>query len=113
MSEEFEINDIHSTFDFKGYLFKLLSYWPLFIISLAIAFGIAYLINVRMLPVYQQKTMISIKDDQNPFFTTNTSLTFNWGGTTDKVNTSVITLKSRSHNEKVVDRLQYYLTYLK
>ena len=113
MSEEFEINDIYSTFDFKGYLFKLISYWPLFLISLVIAFGIAYWINVRMLPVYQQKTMISIKDDQNPFFTTNTSLTFNWGGTTDKVNTSVITLKSRSHNEKVVDRLQYYLTYLK
>ena len=55
--------------------------------------------------------MISIKDDQNPFFTSNTSLTFNWGGTTDKVNTAIITLRSRTHNEKVVERLQYYLNY--
>ncbi|MCW9037831.1 MAG: sugar transporter, partial [Altibacter sp.] len=113
MSEEFEIQEVSTTFDFKGFLVKLLSYWPLFLISLAICFGIAYYINVRKLPVYQMSNMISIKDDQNPFFTTNTSLTFNWGGTTDKVNTAVITLKSRSHNEKVVDRLRYYLTYLK
>lgn len=113
MNEDFDINDINYTFDFKGYLFKLLSYWPMFVTSLAIAFGVAYWNNVRMLPIYQQKTMISIKDDQNPFFTSNTSLTFNWGGTTDKVNTAIITLKSRSHNEKVVDRLQYYLSYLR
>ncbi len=59
------------------------------------------------------ENLVSIKDDQNPFFTTNTSLTFNWGGTTDKVNTAVITLQSRSHNEEVVERLQYYLSYLK
>src|SRR5690606_35640449 len=59
------------------------------------------------------ENMVSIKDDQNPFFTSNTSLTFNWGGTTDKVNTAVITLQSRSHNEKVVERLQYYMDYLR
>src|SRR5690606_3008953 len=59
------------------------------------------------------ENMVSIKDDQNPFFTSNTSLTFNWGGTTDKVNTAVITLQSRSHNEEVVERLQYYMTYLR
>jgi uncharacterized protein involved in exopolysaccharide biosynthesis len=111
MNEEFDINEIQSTFDIKGFLFKLLSHWPLFLISLAIAFGIAYYINVRKLPIYKMENMISIKDDQNPFFTTNTSLTFNWGGTTDKVNTAIITLKSRSHNEEVVKRLQYYLTY--
>ena len=113
MSEEFEINDIHATFDFKRFLVKLLSYWPLFLISLAISFSIAYYINIRKLPVYKMDTTISIKDDQNPFFTSNTSLTFNWGGTTDKVNTAVITLKSRSHNEKVVDQLQYYINYQK
>ena len=110
MSEDFEIKEqLHQTFDLKGFLFKLLSYWPLFLFCLAIAFGIAYCINVRKLPIYRIANTISIKDDQNPFFTTNTSLTFNWGGTTDKVNTAIITLRSRTHNEKVVDRLQYYV----
>ena len=113
MSEEFEINETHTTFDFKGFLFRLLHHWPLFLVSLVIAFSIAYYINVRKLPIYQMENMVSIKDDQNPFFTSNTSLTFNWGGTTDKVNTAVITLQSRSHNEKVVERLQYYMDYLR
>ncbi|HBR55625.1 MAG TPA: sugar transporter, partial [Flavobacteriaceae bacterium] len=111
MSDDFNINEVQVNFDFKGFLFKLLSYWPLFVISLAIAFGVAYYINVRKLPSYKMDTLITIKDDQNPFFTTNTSLTFNWGGTTDKVNTSVVTIRSRSHNEEVVDKLQYYVNY--
>ena len=113
MSEEFELLESHTAFDFKGFLFKLLSYWPLFLISLAIGFGIAYSVNVRKLPVYQLDTLISIKDDQNPFFTSNTSLTFNWGGTTDKVNTATISLMSRTHNERVVDHLQFYINYYK
>ena len=111
MSEEFDISEVHTTFDFKGFLFKLLRFWPLFVISLGIAFAIARYINVRKLPVYRLSNLVSIKDDQNPFFTSNTSLTFNWGGTTDKVNTSVITLRSRTHNEKVVERLQFYVDY--
>src|SRR5690606_9029250 len=113
MSEDFEINERHTTFDFKGYLSRVLAHWPLFLLSLIIAFSVAYYVNVRKLPIYLIENMVAIKDDQNPFFTTNTSLTFNWGGTTDKVNTAIITFKSRSHNEKVVEKLQYYLTYLK
>lgn len=113
MSEEFETNEAGTTFDFKGFLIRLLRNWPLFLIFLAITFSIAYYINVRKLPVYLIENLVSIRDDQNPFFTSNTSLVFNWGGTSDKVNTSVITLRSRSHNEKVVERTQYYLTYLR
>ena len=113
MSEDLDINDAHTTFDLKGFLFKLVRFWPLFVVSLGIAFATARYINVRKLPVYQMSNLVSIKDDQNPFFTSNTSLTFNWGGTTDKVNTSVITLRSRTHNEKVVQRLQFYINYQK
>ena len=113
MSDEFEINESHTTFDFKGFLFKLWRHWPLFLVALAIAFAIAYFINIRKQAIYLIENVISIKDDQNPFFTSNTSLTFNWGGTTDKVNTAIITLQSRSHNEKVVELLQYYTNYLK
>ena len=49
MSEEFEINETHTTFDFKGFLFRLVHHWPLFLVSLIIAFSIAYYINVRKL----------------------------------------------------------------
>jgi hypothetical protein len=78
MSEEFDIQEVQSTFDFKGFLYKLLAHWPLFLITMAIGLGIAYYINVRKLPVYTMTNLVSIKDDQNPFFTTTTSLTFNW-----------------------------------
>ncbi|HET8885479.1 MAG TPA: polysaccharide biosynthesis tyrosine autokinase [Salinimicrobium sp.] len=111
--EEFEIGELGQNFDFKGFIFRILSYWKLFLLSLIIAFGVAYYINVRKLPIYGMSNLISIKDDQNPFFTSNTSLTFNWGGTTDKVNTAIIALRSRSHNEEVVERLQYYISYEK
>ncbi|MDZ4331383.1 MAG: sugar transporter, partial [Flavobacterium sp.] len=37
---------------------------------------------------------------------------FNWGGTSDQVQNISTTLQSRSHNELVVDKLQYYINYL-
>jgi len=64
MDEDFDIKDSGSFFDFKGFLFKVLSFWPLFIICLVIAYSIAYYINVRKQPIYSLSTKISIKDDQ-------------------------------------------------
>ncbi|HJY12220.1 MAG TPA: hypothetical protein VJ304_05490, partial [Flavobacterium sp.] len=58
------------------------------------------------------QTMISIKEESNPFFTSNTSLVFNWGGISDRVNGISTILQSRSHNELVVSKLQYYIDYL-
>lgn len=112
MEEDFEISESNIHFDFKGFIVKIFSYWYLFVISILIGLSIAYLINVRKQPIYQVKSLITIKDDQNPFFTTNTSLSFNWGGVSDKVNTVVTTLRTRTHNEKVVTRLHYYIQYL-
>ncbi|MAZ28809.1 MAG: sugar transporter [Cytophagaceae bacterium] len=113
MDDGFEIKDQQNFFDFRGFLIKLLNWWPLFLICLAAALYVAYYINVRKLTVYRMSNMITVKDDQNPFFTSNTSLTFNWGGTTDKVQTAMILLKSRSHTEKVVEELQFCTDYLK
>ena len=112
MEDEFEIKDLQNFFDFRGFLLKVLSWWPLFVVCIGIAYYIAYYKNVRRQTVYRMSNMITVKDDQNPFFTSNTSLTFNWGGTTDKVQTAIILLRSRSHNEDVVEKLQFYVDYL-
>src|SRR5690606_5201586 len=112
MQEYFEFEKFNTNFDFRGFVLKLLSFWPVFLISLGLALGIAYYINVRKLAEYQISSLISVKDNNNPFFTSNTSLTFNWGGTTDKINTAIVTLRSRSHNEKVVQQLQFFKEYL-
>ena len=113
MTEEFEVSESASNFDIKKFLFRALSYWKLFLLLLAIGFFFVYQKNIREEFSYRLGTKISVEDDSNPLFTSNASLTFNWGGVTSKIQTMIVTLKSRSHHEKVVDRLEYYKTYLK
>ncbi|WPO79537.1 polysaccharide biosynthesis tyrosine autokinase [Flavobacterium sp. KACC 22761] len=110
--KDFSIFENQSSFDFKGLLLKILSYWKWFLISLVIAFTIAYQVNIRKEKIYGMQTLISIKEESNPFFTSNTSLVFNWGGISDQVNGITTILQSRSHNELVVSKLQYYIDYL-
>jgi succinoglycan biosynthesis transport protein ExoP len=110
--KDFSIFENHSSFDFKGFLLKIASYWKWFLVSLIVAFTIAYQVNIRKEKIYGMQTMISIKEESNPFFTSNTSLVFNWGGISDQVNGISTILQSRSHNELVVDKLQFYIDYL-
>ena len=110
--KDFSIFEDQSGFDFKGFLLKIGSYWKWFILSLIITFTIAYQVNIRKEKIYGMETLIAVKEENNPFFTSNTSLVFNWGGTSDQVQTISTTLQSRSHNELVVDKLQFYISYL-
>ena len=110
--KDFSIFEAETGFDFKGFLIKIGSYWKWFLLSLAITFTIAYQVNIRKEKIYGMETVISVKEETNPLFTSNTSLVFNWGGTSDQVQTIGTTLQSRSHNELVVDKLQYYISYL-
>jgi succinoglycan biosynthesis transport protein ExoP len=110
--KDFSIFETQSGFDFKGFLIKTGSYWKWFLLSLMITFTIAYQVNIRKENIYAMETVISVKEETNPLFTSNTSLVFNWGGTSDQVQTIGTTLQSRSHNELVVDKLQYYIGYL-
>ena len=110
--KDFAIFENQVNFDFKGFLIKIGSYWKWFLISLLMTFTIAYQVNIRKEKIYGIETLISVKEESNPLFTSNTSLVFNWGGTSDQVQTIATTLQSRSHNELVVDKLQFYINYL-
>src|SRR5690606_1454235 len=115
MNEEHDIEYSQprgTTFDFKGYLFKALNLWKLVLVSVGVALIIAYLINVRKQNVYKLNSLISVESEQNPFFTANTSISFNWGGVSGKVGKVMTSIKTRNHNEKVVDSLQFYMNYL-
>ena len=112
-TKDFNFFESHNSFDFKGFLFRIIGYWKWFLLSLIITFVYAYNVNIRKESMYGMESLIVVEDQNNPFFTSNTSLVFNWGGTSDKVQTIITTLKSRSHNEVVVDKLQYYIKYLK
>jgi polysaccharide biosynthesis transport protein len=112
-TKDFSFFETQNAFDFKAFFNRLLGYWYWFLICLLITFTIAYQVNVRKEKIYGISTTIAYKEENNPFFTANTSLVFNWGGTSDQVQTLITTIKSRSHNEIVVDKLNYYIEYLK
>jgi len=112
--EELDFSNPNAYFDFKSFLNRIISHWYVFLIFVLIGLGIAYYVSVRKLPIYSMSSLISINEDSNPLFTnSNTSLTFNWGGQSSKTGATVTTLKTRTHNERVVKNLQYYLQYLK
>lgn len=111
--KDFTILETQNSFDFKGFLAKLISYWKWFVLCLIITFTVAYQVNIRKEKIYGMETLIVVKDENNQLFSSNTSLVFNWGGTSDKVQTVITTLKSRSHNEIVVRNLQFYINYYK
>ena len=115
MEEEFDVTESQTalSFDFKAFLFKVFSYWKLFILFIGIGVFIVYQQNIRTQQSYRLGTQISIEEESNPLFTSTTSLTFNYGGVSGKVQTLLTSLKSRSIHEKVVDNLQFYITYLK
>lgn len=111
-SKDFSFFENQNSFDFKGFLIKTGSYWRWFIFGLIFCLTVAHQINIRKQKIYSLETTIAVSEQDNPLFTSNTSLTFNWGGTSDQVQTIASTLKSRSHNEIVVDKLDFYIDYL-
>ena len=111
MEEEFDELKSQNSFDIKALAFRALNYWYLFVITLGIAFVVTYFYNKRLERIYRIESLISIKEEQNPFFSSSMNLTFNWGGASDKVETIKTTLKSRAHNENVVRFLQSYIHY--
>ena len=111
--KDFKTENSQISFDFKGYLNKLLGYWKLILFFLVISLFIAFQVNIRKQQLFKLSNNIAIKEETNPLFTNNTSLIFNWGGTSDQIQNVVTTLQSRTHNEYVVDELNLSLNYLK
>ena len=112
MENQFSFDE-QSSFDFKPLLIKILKNWKWYVIILLLSLFIAHYINVRKQNIYELDNYVTVKDENNPWFTSNMSLVFNWGGVSDKVDLFITTLKSRTHNEKVVSDLKSYLTYYK
>jgi len=111
--KDFSFFEKENNFDFKGFLIKTISYWKWFVVSIIICLSVAYQINIRKQKIYSLQTVLTVTEQENPLFTSNTSLVFNWGGTSDQVQTIGETFSSRSHNELVVEKLSFYIDYLK
>jgi len=111
-NQKFDINEL-SNFDVKELFFKIIDHWKLFVVATLVGLLIANILNKRTQRIYELKSLITVKDEQNPLFSSSTNISFNWGGPSDQVETIMTILKSRTHNEKVVNELKYYIDYLK
>ena len=113
MENQFSFDSNEINFDIKVLLLKILSHWKWFLISLLITFFVAHYFNVRKQNIYELDNYVTVKEENNPLFTSNMSLVFNWGGVSDKVDLIITTFKSRTHNEKTVRKLKSYINYYK
>ena len=99
--------------DYKSFILYLLYYWKLFVITVITAIIIAKFMNGFLEEQYRLSSLISVKEETNPLFSTGTNIAFNWGGASDEIQTIQTILRSRSHNEKVVKETKFYISYLK
>ncbi len=111
MNTENTLQQVRDVINLKLVFLKILKYWYVYLLAILLGLFIAHEYNKRRPNIYQLDTLISVKDENNPFFTSNMSLVFNWGGVSDKVNTIMTLFKSRKHNENLVRKLKYYITY--
>ena len=96
MEEQLEGNGVQ-VFDFKAFVFRTISYWKWFVLALIVGFYIVYQQNIRREFPYTLDASLTVQDDKNPLFTSNTSLVFNYGGISGKVQ-EVLLNCIRSHS---------------
>jgi hypothetical protein len=65
---EFDDSGGRITFDFQGFIFKVIRNWVLILVSIVIGLGIAYYVNVRKQNIYRLNALVSVESEQNPFF---------------------------------------------
>jgi len=111
--KNFKIPNAKDHIDLRFYILKLISYWKLFSITILTALIIANFLNGYKQKKYTLSTIISIKEENNPLFSTGTNIAFNWGGASDEIESIKVILNSRSHNEKVVKKTSFFVSYLK
>lgn len=98
--------------DIKSYLLKVFSYWKLFVLSVIISLAFAKYKNMMGKDSYRITSLITIDEKTNSMLSSSTNISFNWGGASNMVESVKADFKSRTHNEKVVSDLQFYINYL-
>jgi capsular exopolysaccharide synthesis family protein len=109
----FKIPIVKDYIDIRFYILKLISYWKFFLTAILTALIIANFVNGYEQKEYTLSSIISIKEENNPLFSTGTNIAFNWGGASDEIESIKVILGSRSHNEKVVKKTSFFVSYLK
>ena len=100
-------------FSFKTTGLLLFFFSIMGLVTIIISCAVANFMNDYQQKKYNLSTTISVKEENNPLFSTGTNIAFNWGGASDEIETIKVIIGSRSHNEKVVRKLNFFINYLK
>lgn len=106
--EQFTDSREHAGIDIKKYIFKILSYWYLFIISVAIAYFIAYWINKYAIPTYSMNSTVMIKKESSEEEFAGGLQLFSRG---KNLETEIGVLKSYSMSRLAVEDLDFGVSY--
>ena len=97
--------------DISYYVFKILRYWYLFVISLVLCLGYTFVYLQQYTPVYQVGATLLIKDENK--MNTEVLEKLDMKGTSKLVENEMEVLKSRALLGKVVDGLNLTVSYWK
>ncbi len=105
-------DDEESNFNILEWVFKVLHYWYLFVIAIAIAFSIAYLKNRRWLPSYYSQGTVIIKETGGAYGGANSALMQGFGVDAGykNVQNQLIMLRSYDLMCRTIDSLPFLQT---
>ena len=103
-----------SSFDILGWVFKILHYWYLFVISLAICIGIAYLKNKSWKPIYKTSARIILGESESgisPSSEYNFMQGFGGSYNSRNMTNQLILFSSRDIISRAVSQLNFTVDY--
>ena len=97
--------------DIKQLLFTSLHYWYLFVIAVALALVIGFIVNRYSTKVYQTSGTVLIKDDRSSYDATAIMTNMNFGNM-QNIDNEIAILKSYTLTERVVKKMGIEVTYM-
>jgi capsular exopolysaccharide synthesis family protein len=94
MEEHFQPGEQQESVDYKAIFFKLFNYWYVFILTMIMAFLIAYFFNKYSRPMFDVKTTILVKDQNDKKIDPQDMIGFGFGNMNQNVQNEIGILSS-------------------
>jgi capsular exopolysaccharide synthesis family protein len=103
-----------SSFDIIGWLVKILHYWYLFVISIGICLGLAYLKNKSWKPIYKTSARIILGENETGISSPDYNFMQGFGGNNMRnmnMNNQLILFSSRDIISRTISQLDFTVDY--
>lgn len=111
LTTAFENNEETTSKDVRGLFAKYLNSWPFFVVSLAIALGIAYYCIKNTKPVYDIRAKLAVKDEKKADNAKEALAEIDIAGQSKDIESELEMIKSRPLIRQVVNDLQLWVNY--